>query len=287
MYVVNDQLDGSITIYQEDTMNLKQHANNIRKNIITEVYSAKSGHPGGSLSAADILAELYFEQMDIHSDNVNTIDRDRFVLSKGHASPLLYATLKEKGLLEEDLTTFRHIDSKLQGHPNMNYVAGVDMSTGSLGQGISCAVGMAISNKVDGNNHRIYALLGDGECEEGEVWEAAMAAAHYKLDNLCAVLDYNHLQIDGNIDDVISPEPFASKFESFGWSVLDVNGHDFDELRNAFNQAKNEKGKPTMIIAHTIKGKGVSFMENNYAWHGTAPNQEQYEQAMKELGGLE
>lgn len=234
---------------------LEQHATNIRKNILTEVYSAKSGHPGGSLSAADILTELYFEQMDINKDNVNTIDRDRFVLSKGH--------------------------------PNMNYVSGVDMSTGSLGQGISCAVGMAITNKVDGNNHRIYALLGDGECEEGQVWEACMAAAHYKLDNLCAVLDYNHLQIDGNIDDVISPEPFASKFESFGWNVLDVNGHDFYELRNAFEQAKQVKDKPTMIIAHTIKGKGVSYMENNYAWHGAAPNKEQYEQAMKELGGLE
>lgn len=225
--------------------------------------------------------------MDINKDNINTIDRDRFVLSKGHASPVLYATLKEKGLLEEDLTTFRHIDSKLQGHPNMNYVAGVDMSTGSLGQGISCAVGMAISNKVDGNDHRIYVLLGDGECEEGEVWEAAMAASHYKLDNLCAILDYNHLQIDGNIEDVISPEPFASKFDSFGWNVLNVNGHDFDQLRHAFNQAKQTKDKPTIIIAHTIKGKGVSFMEDNYAWHGAAPNQEQYEQAMKELGGLE
>ena len=268
-------------------MNFIQYANNIRKNILTEVYSAKSGHPGGSLSAADILTELYFEQMDINKDNVDTIDRDRFVLSKGHASPLLYATLKEKGLLDEDLTTFRNINSKLQGHPNMNYVPGVDMSTGSLGQGISCAVGMAISNKVDGNDYRIYALLGDGECEEGEVWEAAMAASHYKLDNLCAVLDYNHLQIDGNIDDVISPEPFASKFEAFGWEVLNVNGHDFDELRKAFNQAKQIKNKPTVIIAHTIKGKGVSFMENNYAWHGAAPNQEQYEQAMKELGGLE
>lgn len=267
---------------------LKVHAKNIRRNIVTEVYSAKSGHPGGSLSAADILTELYFEHMDINKDNVNTIDRDRFVLSKGHASPLLYATLAEKGFIEvEDLKGFRHIDSKLQGHPNMNYVPGVDMSTGSLGQGISCAVGMAITNKVDGNDHRIYALLGDGECEEGEVWEAAMAASHYKLDNLCAILDYNHLQIDGNIEDVISPEPFMSKFKSFGWNVLDVNGHNFDELRNAFEQAEQVKNKPTVIIAHTIKGKGVSFMENNYAWHGATPNQEQYEQAMEELGGLE
>lgn len=267
---------------------LELYANRIRKHILTEVYSAKSGHPGGSLSAADILTELYFEQMDINKDNVNTIDRDRFVLSKGHASPVLYATLAEKGFIDiEDLKGFRHIDSKLQGHPNMNYVSGVDMSTGSLGQGISCAVGMAITNKVDGNDHRVYALLGDGECEEGEVWEAAMVASHYKLDNLCAILDYNHLQIDGNIEDVISPEPFMSKFEAFGWNVLVVNGHDFDELRNAFEQAKQVKDKPTMIIAHTIKGKGVSFMENNYAWHGAAPNDEQYETAMKELGGLE
>ena len=271
-----------------DNLNLAKHAREIRKKIVTMIYDAQSGHPGGSLGATVILTTLYFDEMDINKDNLNSIKRDRFVLSKGHTSPALYATLDEKGLLNEDLKSFRQINSNLQGHPNMNEVAGVDMSTGSLGQGISCAVGMAIVNKlVDKNNHRIYCLLGDGECEEGQVWEACMAAAHYKLDNLCAVLDYNHLQIDGNIDDVISPEPFASKFESFGWNVLNVNGHDFDELRNAFNQAKNEKGKPTMIIAHTIKGKGVSFMENNYAWHGTAPNDEQYETAMKELGGLE
>ena len=280
------QKGDSVNIMENKELAL--HAKNIRRNIVKEVYSAQSGHPGGSLGATDILTELYFEEMDINKENLNTLDRDRFVLSKGHASPVLYAALKEKGLLEEDLTTFRHIDSKLQGHPNMNYVPGVDMSTGSLGQGISCAVGMAIVNKhVDKNAHRIYCLLGDGECEEGEVWEAAMAASHYKLDNLCAILDYNHLQIDGNIDDVISPEPFASKFESFGWNVLDVNGHDFDQLRNAFNQAKQTKDKPTVIIAHTIKGKGVSYMENNYAWHGAAPNDEQYETAMKELGGLE
>lgn len=265
---------------------LCQHANNIRKNILTEVYSAKSGHPGGSLSGADILTEIYFEQMDINKENVNTIDRDRFVLSKGHASPLLYATLEEKGLLNEDLKTFRKINSNLQGHPNMNEVAGVDMSTGSLGQGISCAVGMAIINKqVDKNNHRIYCLVGDGECEEGQVWEAAMAAAHYGLDNLCVVVDYNCLQIDGNIQDVMNPTPIDEKFKAFGWHVIKVNGHDFEDLRCAFDQAKKNKKKPIMILAHTIKGKGVSFMENNYAWHGSAPNQEQYEQAMKELGG--
>ena len=280
------QKGDSVNIMENKELAL--HAKNIRRNIVKEVYSAQSGHPGGSLGATDILTELYFEEMDINEENLNTLDRDRFVLSKGHASPLLYGTLKEKGLLDDDLTTFRKINSNLQGHPNMNEVTGVDMSTGSLGQGVSCAVGMAIVNKhVDKNTHRIYCLLGDGECEEGQVWEACMAAAHYKLDNLCAVLDYNHLQIDGNIDDVISPEPFASKFESFGWNVLDVNGHDFYELRNAFEQAKQVKDKPTMIIAHTIKGKGVSYMENNYAWHGAAPNDEQYETAMKELGGLE
>lgn len=266
---------------------LEKHANEIRKNIIEMVFAAKSGHPGGSLSGADILTELYFEQMNINEENVKGIDRDRFVLSKGHASPLLYATLYEKGLLHEDLKTFRQIDSKLQGHPNMNYIDGVDMSTGSLGQGISCAVGMALANKLDKNDHRIYCLLGDGECEEGQVWEASMAAGHYNLDNLCAILDYNHLQIDGDIHDVISPEPFASKFEAFGWNVFEANGHDFDELRAAFEKAKECKGKPSIIIAHTVKGKGVSFMENNAAWHGSAPNQEQYEQAMKDLGGKE
>lgn len=264
---------------------LQEYAKEIRKDILTEVYTARSGHPGGSLSAADILTELYFEEMDINTENVHSLNRDRFVLSKGHASPLLYAVLCEKQLLDrEALYGFRNIHSNLQGHPNMNYVAGVDMSTGSLGQGISCAVGMALANKVDENKHRIYVLIGDGECEEGEVWEASMAAAHYKLDNLCAILDYNHLQIDGDIKDVISPEPFLSKFKAFGWHVLECDGHDFDALRNAFQEAKHTKDKPTIIIAHTIKGKGVSFMENNYAWHGTAPNDIQYQQAMEELG---
>lgn len=264
---------------------LKIHAKNVRKNILKQIYSAQSGHPGGALSGADILTELYFEQMDINEENVSGIDRDRFVLSKGHASALLYAILAEKGLLNEDLTTFRQLHSPLQGHPNMNYVAGVDMSTGSLGQGISCAVGMAIANKIDKNDHRIYSLLGDGESEEGEVWEACMAAAHYGLDNLCAILDYNHLQIDGNIKDVIGPEPFASKFAAFGWNVLEADGHDFASLQEAFSKAKEAKGKPSVIIAHTVKGKGVSFMENNAGWHGSAPNNEQYEQAIKELEG--
>lgn len=266
---------------------LKQHAVNIRKNILKMVFSAQSGHPGGSLSGVEILTELYFNQMDINQDNVKTTDRDRFVLSKGHASPLLYATLCEKGFIDEaDLTGFRQVDSKLQGHPNMNYVAGVDMSTGSLGQGISCAVGMAISDKlVDKNDHRVYVLLGDGESEEGQVWEACMAAGHYGLDNFCVILDYNHLQIDGNIADVIGPEPFQSKFEAFGFHVIEVDGHDFDALRQAFEEAKQVKGKPTALIAHTIKGKGVSFMENDYGWHGVAPKQDQYEQAIKELDG--
>ena len=268
-----------------DTIMLEKHANNIRKNIVRMVHAAKSGHPGGSLSACDVVTCLYFNEMDINEKNVNSIKRDRFVLSKGHASPLLYATLAEKGFLsEEELLTFRQINSKLQGHPNVNYVQGVDMSTGSLGQGISCAVGMAMANKLDQNEHRIYALLGDGECEEGQVWEAAMAAAHYKLDNLCAILDYNGLQIDGNIADVMNPAPFGKKFEAFGWNVITIDGHDMEAIASAYQKAKECKGKPTMIIAKTIKGKGVSFMENNYAWHGVAPSDEELEIALKELG---
>lgn len=265
---------------------LQMKATNIRKNIVKMVSEAKSGHPGGSLSAADLMSVLYFDVMDITTENASSIDRDRFVLSKGHASPLLYATLAEKGIIdEEDLKTFRKINSKLQGHPNMNYVKGVDMSTGSLGQGISCAVGMAMANRVQGNDHRIYALLGDGECEEGQVWEAAMAAAHYQLDNLCAIVDFNGLQIDGDITKVLNPTPIDKKFEAFNWNVIDIDGHDYEQIQNAFAQAKATKGKPTMILARTIKGKGVSFMENNAAWHGSAPNSEQCAQAVSELGG--
>ena len=262
---------------------LELHANNIRKNILTEVYSANSGHPGGSLSGADILTEIYFEQMDINKDNVDSIDRDRFVLSKGHASPLLYGTLKEKGLLDDDLTTFRKINSNLQGHPNMNEVAGVDMSTGSLGQGISCAVGMALANKLDKNDHRIYTVLGDGECQEGQVWEATMSAAHYKLDNLCIIVDNNNLQIDGHVDEVMSVYPLDKKFEAFNCHVINVDGHDYDQLRAALKEARETKGMPTVIVAKTIKGKGVSFMEDQQGWHGVAPNEEQYHAAMKEL----
>ena len=262
---------------------LELHANNIRKNILTEVYTANSGHPGGSLSGADILTEIYFEQMDINKDNVDSIDRDRFVLSKGHASPLLYGTLKEKGLLDDDLTTFRKINSNLQGHPNMNEVAGVDMSTGSLGQGISCAVGMALANKLDKNDHRIYTVLGDGECQEGQVWEATMSAAHYKLDNLCIIVDNNNLQIDGHVDEVMSVYPLDKKFEAFNCHVINVDGHDYDQLRAALKEARETKGMPTVIVAKTIKGKGVSFMEDQQGWHGVAPNEEQYHAAMKEL----
>ncbi len=263
---------------------LKRHAANIRKNIVKEVYNAQSGHPGGSLGAADILTELYFEVMDINAENASGIDRDRFVLSKGHASPLLYAVLAEKGIIpEESLMTYRKLNSKLQGHPNMNYVPGVDMSTGSLGQGLAAADGMAIANRLSGNDHRIYVLLGDGECEEGEVWEAAMAAHHYKHDNLCAIVDLNGLQIDGKTDDVIGPNPLDEKFAAFGWHVIHADGHDFDQLRSAFTEAKNTAGVPSVIIARTIKGKGVSYMENQAGWHGKAPNEAEMKQALLDL----
>lgn len=264
---------------------LQKHATEIRKNIIRMVTKAKSGHPGGSLSSADLLTVLYFDVMDINKDNVNSTDRDRFVLSKGHASPLLYSVLAEKGFLDKNLlSTFRQLGSSLQGHPNMHYVAGVDMSTGSLGQGLSAAVGMALANKLDKNEHRVYALMGDGECQEGQIWEAAMAAAHYKLDNLCAVLDFNGLQIDGKITDVMNPTPYDKKFEAFGWNVIEIDGHNIEEIKQAYTKAKECKGKPTLILAHTVKGKGVSFMENLASWHGTAPNAEQCEAALKELG---
>ena len=263
---------------------LREHAKNVRKNILKMIANANSGHTGGSLGAADLLTVLYLEIMDVNKENVKGIDRDRFVLSKGHTSPLLYAVLAEKGLLDEkELMTFRKIDSNLQGHPNMNYVDGVDMSTGSLGQGLAAANGMAIANKLSGNNHRVYALVGDGESEEGEIWEAAMAAAHYKSDNLCAIIDENGLQIDGFTKDVMNPEPLDEKFKAFGWNVITIDGHNLEEIRNALEEAKTVKGKPTAIIAKTIKGKGVSFMENQASWHGKAPNAEQLEQALAEL----
>ena len=271
-----------------DIETLRQHAKNIRINIVKEVSNAKSGHPGGALGATDILTVLFFNVMDLNKDNASSLDRDRFVLSKGHASPLLYAVLHELGIIEDEaeLLTFRKFHSRLQGHPDMKKLPGVDMSTGSLGQGISAAVGMAIANKLSKNDHRIYALCGDGECEEGQVWEAAMAAAHYKLDNLCVVIDQNGLQIDGRTEDVIGPAPFEEKFKAFGWHVITVeNGHDYVEIEEAFNKAKTLKDKPTCIVAHTIKGKGVSFMENQAGWHGKAPNAEQTAIALKDLEG--
>jgi len=263
---------------------LKKYAAKVRMHIIDEVYSAASGHPGGSLSCTDILTALYFSEMHVDPNRPLWEDRDRFVLSKGHCSPALYAVLAEKGFFPiEELVTFRKIDSYLEGHPSMRSVPGVDMSTGSLGQGISAAVGMAMAGKLDKKDYRVYAILGDGELQEGQVWEASMAAAHYKLDNLTAFLDYNGLQIDGKITDVMSPEPVADKFMAFGWNVLKVDGHDIEEIIEAINKAGETKGKPTIIIASTIKGKGVSFMENQAGWHGTAPKKEQRDQAIAEL----
>jgi transketolase len=266
---------------------LRKTATVIRKHIIDEVFSAASGHPGGSLSCTDILTTLYFAEMRVDPKRPKWEDRDRFVLSKGHCAPALYGTLAEKGFFPtKDLNGFRKIDSYLEGHPNMKTVPGVDMSTGSLGQGISAAVGMAMVGKLDQKDYRVYAILGDGELEEGQVWEASMAAAHYKLDNLTAFLDYNGLQIDGKITEVMSPEPIPDKFKAFGWNVITIDGHDFQQISDALSQAKSTKGKPTMIVAKTTKGKGVSFMENVAGWHGTAPNQEQRDQAIAELDSL-
>lgn len=259
-------------------------ANDIRIGIIEQVYNANSGHPGGSLSCADILAVLYFNQMNIDSENPNAKGRDRFVLSKGHCAPALYATLARKGYFDKELLKgFRKVESNLQGHPDMKKVPGVDMSTGSLGQGLSAAVGMAIGSKMEHEGYRVYCLLGDGELEEGQVWEAAMSASKNKLDNLCAIVDYNTLQIDGNVEEVAGLKDIKEKFESFGFNVIEVNGHDIEALIHAFNSAKHQKDMPSVIIAHTIKGKGVSFMEGKAEWHGKAPNQEQYEEAINEL----
>ncbi len=267
-----------------DVKELEKLANNIRISIIQEVYNGKSGHPGGSLSCADILTVLYFNQMNIDPKEPKSPSRDRFVLSKGHASPALYGALAERGYFDKkELITFRGIDSILQGHPDMKHIPGVDMSTGSLGQGLSCANGMAMSSKLNKDGNRVYCLVGDGEIEEGQIWEAAMSASHYKLDNLCVIVDNNNLQIDGTIEEVMSSYPIDSKFESFGFNVINVDGHNIQELIDAFNKAKTVKGKPTAIIAKTIKGKGVSFMENQVGWHGKAPNEEQYNIAMKEL----
>ena len=259
-------------------------ANNVRKNALTAVYSAAAGHPGGSLSIADVITYLYCEEMRVDAKDPKNPDRDRFVLSKGHACPALYGILAEKGFFpKEDVATFRKIDSYLQGHPDMKKVPGVDMSTGSLGQGVSAAGGMALAAKIDNKDYRVYSILGDGELEEGQVWEQAMFAAHYKLDNLTIFVDNNGLQIDGDIAEVMNPYPIDKKFESFGWNVIVADAHDFDTIEEAVNTAKNTKGKPTAIILKSVKGKGVSFMENNAAWHGSAPNEEQYNQAIAEI----
>lgn len=265
-------------------LELQKVANEVRKGIITSVHAAKAGHPGGSLSAADIFTYLYFEEMNVDPKDPKKADRDRFVLSKGHTAPGLYSALAQKGYFPvEDLETLRHLGSYLQGHPDMKHIPGVDMSSGSLGQGISAAVGMAIAGKMDNADYRVYTLLGDGEIQEGQVWEASMMAGFRKLDNLVVIVDNNNLQIDGAIDEVCSPYPIDKKFEAFNFHVINIDGNDFDQIDAAFKEAKATKGMPTAIIAHTVKGKGVSFMENQVGWHGTAPNDEQYAVAMADL----
>ncbi len=266
-----------------DKLHLQKIALEIRKGALTAVYTAASGHPGGSLGIAELLAYLYFEEMHVDPKNPKDPDRDRFVLSKGHTSPALYAALAEKGFFpKEDLKTFRQKDSYLQGHPDMKHIPGVDMSTGSLGQGISAACGMALSGKISEKKYRVWTILGDGECEEGQVWEAAMFAAHYGLNNLCAFVDFNGLQIDGPVTEVMNPTPLDTKFAAFGWNTLVIDGHDFDQIASAVEAAKRS-AKPTAVICKTIKGKGVSYMENICSWHGSAPKTEQYEQGMREL----
>ncbi|MBQ8746425.1 MAG: transketolase [Clostridia bacterium] len=264
---------------------LAEIARRVRVGIIEAVYSAQSGHPGGSLSIADVLTYLYFEEMNVDPAKQDDPNRDRFVLSKGHCAPGLYSVLAQRGYIPvEDLKTFRKTTSYLQGHPDRKHTPGVEMTSGSLGQGVSVAAGMALAAKIDNADRRVYAILGDGESEEGQVWEAAMFAGHYHLDNLCFILDLNGLQIDGSLDQVMDPRPHDEKFRAFGWNVITVNAHDFDELEAAFKAARACKGKPTIIIQNSVKGKGVSFMENDCGWHGKAPNTEQYEIAMKDLG---
>ena len=271
-----------------EKLSLQKTACKIRMGIIESTHAAKCGHPGGSLSSTEMLTYLYFKELNVDPANPKWEDRDRFVLSKGHTAPGLYSALAHRGFFPvEDLPTLRHIDSYLQGHPNMNTVPGVDMSTGSLGQGISCAVGMALGLKHQGKSARVYTLLGDGELQEGQVWEACMLASHYKLDNLVVIVDNNGLQIDGNIADVMSPYPIVDKFLSFGFHTVAIDGHDFDQIEKALADAKKIKGQPCAIIMSTTKGKGVSFMENNAGWHGKAPNDAEYEQAMAELNAAE
>ena len=271
---MNDSLKKSLAI----------HACNIRKGTLEAIFSARSGHPGGSLGIADVLSYLYFKEMNIDPKNPHWDDRDRFVLSKGHCAPGLYAALSERGYFpHEELLKFRHTNCMLQGHPDMKHTPGVDMSTGSLGIGVSAAGGMALAGKINHKDYRVYTILGDGEIEEGQVWEAAMFAAHYKLDNLCVIVDNNGLQIDGKIADVMSPYPIPDKYRAFGFHVIEISAHDFDQIEAAFEEAKTVKGKPTAIILTSVKGKGVSYMENQVKWHGASPNPEEYEQAMNEL----
>lgn len=275
-----------MVLEKTEIQELEFKARQVREDIIDEVYHAKSGHPGGSLSITDILTVLYFKEMNVNPENPEWEDRDRFVLSKGHCSPALYSCLANRGFFPvEDLKTFRNINSYLQGHPDKNKVPGVDMTTGSLGQGLSAANGMAIAGKMDEKDYRVYCVLGDGEIEEGQIWEAAMAANKYKLDNLCVIVDNNNLQIDGTIEEVMSSYPIDEKFKSFGFQVINIDGHDIEEIIKAFEVARNVKGKPTCIIAKTIKGKGIAFMENQAGWHGKAPNEEQYQQAIDGLRG--
>ena len=269
-----------------DIKALEKTAAEVRVGVVKAIHNAGSGHPGGSLSAADIVTALYFSEMNVDPKNPKMEGRDKFILSKGHAGPVQYSALALKGYFPvEDFMTLRKLGSKFQGHPDMNKVPGIEMSTGSLGQGFAAAGGMAIANKLNNDPGRIYVLLGDGEIQEGIVWEAAMSAAHYKLDNMVGILDYNGLQIDGRNEDVMTVAPVADKFRAFGWNVLEINGHDFEEILDAFAKARECKGKPTMIVAKTVKGKGVSFMEDNAGWHGKAPNDEETEQAVGELGG--
>lgn len=267
-----------------DVKELENIAKSVRRGIIEQVYYGKSGHPGGSLSCADILTVLYFNQMNINPEEPKASARDRFVLSKGHASPALYSVLAHRGYFDiEELKTFRGLESRLQGHPDMNKISGVDMTTGSLGQGLSAANGMALSSKLNSDGLRVYCLVGDGEIQEGQIWEAVMTSAHYKLDNLCLIVDNNNLQIDGEVDKVKNIYPLEEKFKSFGFETIKIDGHNIAEIIEALKTAKKIKGKPTVIIANTIKGKGVSFMENQASWHGKAPNEEQYKLAMEEL----
>ncbi|MCR5675066.1 MAG: transketolase [Lachnospiraceae bacterium] len=267
---------------------LQKTANEVRKGILTAVHAAKAGHPGGSLSSADLMTYLYFEEMNIDPKHVDNPDRDRFVLSKGHCAPGLYSTMANRGYFPvEELKTLRHLGSRLQGHPSMQYLPGLDMSSGSLGQGISAACGMALAGKMDGKDYRVYTMLGDGELEEGQVWEAAMFAGFRKLDNLTVIVDNNNLQIDGPIDTVCSPYPIDKKFEAFNFHVINIDAHDFDQIRAAFEEAKKTKGMPTAIVAKSVKGKGVSFMENQVGWHGKAPNDEEYAKAMADLEAID